>query len=468
MRALGVRFGILAFWALALVSLAVRPSAGQSVSGVELSPFVIGLQPVVSNGAVGGILIDAEGVVARSDLAADGRLAAAWRQSLSEIDSELAESTKLRKISLRALEKALARSEKLSEPIPLEIRFLGGLQNIRYVFAYPERGDIVLAGYAEGWKVTESGAIVGVSTGRPVLMLEDLLVALQTAISAGEAGGLACSIDPTEEGLKRLSDYMTKIGSRPASAGIIKELTRRLGPQTITIRGAPEESHFARVMLAADVRMKRLAMGFEKSPVKGLPSFLSLTSGARVGLQKLMPRWWLAADFEPLLTDSDRLAWELNGKVQVRTEDDFLADDGARVHTGADSPPARKWADKMNERYDELTLRAPIFGELRNLMDLAVVAALIARERLPARVGHDFALLYDAQRAMSPTHQAPRLIPSQACLADKGKNVVVCISGGVAIDSWGIVERVEESPEIESVRQESAASEESATRWWWN
>ena len=48
----------------------------------------------------------------------------------------------------------------------------------------------------------------------------------------------------------------------------------------MTIRGVPKDSHFAAVLLAADYRMKRLAMAFERSPVKGLTSYLQMLKGA--------------------------------------------------------------------------------------------------------------------------------------------------------------------------------------------
>ena len=52
-----------------------------------------------------------------------------------------------------------------------------------------------------------------------------------------------------------------------------------VGPQTITVTGVPATSHFARVIVAADFRMKRLAMNFEPAPVDGMPSFLTMLKG---------------------------------------------------------------------------------------------------------------------------------------------------------------------------------------------
>ena len=43
-----------------------------------------------------------------------------------------------------------------------EMRYLAGLQRVRYVFYYPDSKDIVLAGPAEGWVPDLAGRIVGI------------------------------------------------------------------------------------------------------------------------------------------------------------------------------------------------------------------------------------------------------------------------------------------------------------------
>ena len=114
----------------------------------------------------------------------------------------------MRKISLRRLEAAIDDCAKNNKPLPDAIKYLAGLQHIRYVFVYPEQKDIVLVGPGEGWKVDARGNVVGVTTGRPVMLLDDLLVALRTAKAAAQ-GGITCSIDPTTEGLARMKQTMS-------------------------------------------------------------------------------------------------------------------------------------------------------------------------------------------------------------------------------------------------------------------
>src|SRR5688500_308743 len=81
--------------------LFARFAAGQgAVAVTQQRPFVIGLVPVVgAGGAVGGVSIDAQGVVARSDVDQTQRLRDARLKALAEVDSELRETSPMRKVS---------------------------------------------------------------------------------------------------------------------------------------------------------------------------------------------------------------------------------------------------------------------------------------------------------------------------------------------------------------------------------
>ncbi|MCI0361959.1 MAG: hypothetical protein L0211_26040, partial [Planctomycetaceae bacterium] len=128
-------------------------------------------------GAVGGVSIDANGVVAAPNVQARRELREQYLKEFKAIAPELNQPVEIRKISLRAIEEAVAKADsQIAYYLPDEIRFLAGIQRIQYVFVYPEENDIVLAGPGEGWKIDENANYVGVTTGRPVLRLEDLMV----------------------------------------------------------------------------------------------------------------------------------------------------------------------------------------------------------------------------------------------------------------------------------------------------
>ena len=184
--------------------------------------------------------------------------------------------------------------------------------------------------------------------------------------------------------MQQLAGQLPRAHGGPQSCAA-RQMEEALGPQTISVTGVPDTSHFARVIVAADFRMKRLAMDFEPAPVDGMPSFLDMAKSRRGGLHNMMPRWWLAPMYEPLRRDADGLAWELRGQgVHCLTEQEFLNDAGQKQHTGKADPTAQKWADTFTEKFDELAREDSSFGQLRNVMDLAVVGALLV-ERTAAR-----------------------------------------------------------------------------------
>jgi hypothetical protein len=436
-------------------------------------PLVIVVAPCVRaqgqfyTQAVGGISVDAKGVLSNAEKDHNG-LRQFWLDNLQQVPGELNRPAKLRKISLRGLEEALAAVVREEGQLPDEMRFLAGLQRIEYVFVYPEQNDIVLAGYAEGWQVDARGNMVGVTTGRPVMQLDDLLIALRTAQEAAR-GGILCSIDPTEAGLARVRSMSATLALAGAGVGDLAEaMARELGPQNIRFGGVPPESRFAHVLLGADYRMKRLGMNFDPSPVRGLSSYLQmLKSTSAVGNQNMLPRWWLTTNYLPLLTDQDGLAWQLRGQgVKAMSESDFLGADGRLKQTGKASPLAQKWADQMTRKYDELSVKEPIFGELRNCIDLAVVAALMVQENLIAKAAVDLATLLSAEQFPTHVYKTPKQVDSKASVVAARDGYIFSASGGVQIDSWAVASRKETSRELASVR--TNATQARGRFWWWN
>jgi len=417
---------------------------------------------------VGGVSIDAEGVLAEPRVEV-AELRRAMLDALEKIPGDLGEATEMRKISLKGLEVALeefVRSGK--KHLPDEINYLAGLQRIQYIFVYPEENDIVLAGPAEGWTVNDDGCVVGKTTGRPVIRLEDLICALRTA-EAARREGISCSIDPTEEGRRAFQAYMAqqRRARRPFSPAIAAGIEKALGPQQISLTGIPTDSRFARVLVASDYRMKRIAMKLDPSPVAGLPSYLDLMRTIRGGAGNAMPRWWLACNYEPIAKGEDGLAWQLRGSgVKAMTEDEFVTASGGVEGTGRTSPIAQKWADAMTAKYDDLSTKDPVFGELRNLMDMSVVAALIAKERLFEKAGCSTPLLTDSKSKLRiSSWNTPKTVASQCSAIKKSRTWIITASGGVQIESWQVAEKTQTDEQVEKLRTKAAAPADAKWRW---
>lgn len=415
-------------------------------------PFVIGVVPTVGNGVVGGVLVDAKGVVSRADEDRVGQLRAAREKALQALSDDLTQTSQLRKISLRGLERAIVESIKKGVPVSDEMQNLAGLQSIRYVFVYPEQHDIVLAGFAEGWKLDAEGNLIGLSTGRPVLQLDDLIVALQTAEESLETP-ISCSIDPTKEGVARLRRFLRTKSIR-VSRGTIASIERIVGPQQISVTTVPANSHFAHVLVAADFRMKRLGMNLETAPIDGLPSYIDLLKSSSQRPRNMMPRWWLAPDYEPMLTDAEGLSWELRGSaVQAMTEENA-------------GPLAKQWADSLTKQYESLSKKLPIFAKLRNCMDLAVIATLIVERHLTEKAGYSMPVLMDPKQIGVAAYQVPKTVSSQASSLKKGREWIISVSGGVDFDVLPVVDRVNRSDMINAIRSKSVQRKPAV--WWWD
>jgi hypothetical protein len=421
---------------------------------VAMSPASSHAQVIAS--AVGGVSIDADGVLKNAKVVDMSRYSEQVRREMEQISGDLNGATQMRKISLRRLEEAIDACTKTNKPLPDAIKYLAGLQHIRYVFVYPEQKDIVLVGPGEGWKVDGRGNVVGVTTGRPVMRLDDLLVALRTAKAAAQ-GGITCSINPTKEGLARMNQLRIGAGADPTVVAEARE--KALGMQQISLHGVPETSHFARVLVAADYRMKRISMALDPSPVRGLPSYLSMLKGKAT----ISPRFWLEPKFDALLRDADGLAFELcESSVKAMTEEDFITASGSVQHTGKASPAAKRWAGLMTEKYPELAVADPIFGELQNCMELAIVGAIVVKDRLPEKAGYDLPTLLSPRAVKADVFYAPKEVPSIASVRGR----LVAVSGGVAINSWIIADKAKTSDKVAAVRAKAAFEKNAG--WWQN
>ena len=413
--------------------------------------------------SVGGVSIDPAGMLANATVIEREQLRKEILNDLAAVPTGLGKTVENRKVSLRKLEAAIKDCAQTGKPLPDEIQFLAGLQHVRYVLVYPEKNDIVLVGPGEGWKVDQHGTVVGATTGRPVLMLDDLMVSFR-AVTDPEPSVISCSIDPSQAGMKRYQQISRRIRDNANLLQVKTATQQALGPQEISVSGVPDTSHFARVMVAADYRMKRMGMGFERAPVAGMPSFMQMikSSGRRSG--SAMPRWWMEPEFQPLLRDADGLAWEIpSANVKTLTENDFFDSAGVRHATGKSDALSQKWAANMTERYDELAAADPVFAQLQDCMDLAVVAALVVSKDLTARAECDLPMLIgEYQTARFP---APKFVATEAGVT-KLRRASLVAYGGVQMNPWAVVDNNRQSDAVATIRDKLAVADDSS--WWSN
>jgi hypothetical protein len=464
-------FGLIGHLAILVACMGGEGALAQgppsTLSEASFRPFVVGVVPVVGNGAVGGVAIDARGEIDQAERRELVALRDARRAALAGRAGDVNEPSKLRKISLHRLDALLAQHASQNKPLPPEVYCLAGLQRIEYVFAYPEQHDVVLAGPAEGWTIDDAGNIVGATSGAAVMQLVDLVVALRTIdrLLAGEM--ITCSIDPTPEGLRRFA-RLTRGGRVAPSTQLLRRMEQAVGPQDVKLTGVAADSHFAQVLVASDWQMKRLGMGLSPSPVEGLPSYLELLeNNPRITPRNALPRWWIAFGGEPVERDDEGLGWRLSPVgIEVHTAAGRMDSEGRIETESAGDPLAKQWAEAMTAHYDELSIAEPVFGQLRGCMDLALVTAVLASGNLLTHVGLELPLLLDDARLELAACPVPKTVVSHASAIRRTRGWIVTVSGGVELDVAAPVNDAQVQADVGATRIRAAATDENS--WWWD
>ncbi len=99
-------------------------------------------------------------------------------------------------------------------------------------------------------------------------------------------------------------------------------------------------------------------------------------------------------------------------------------------------------------------------------MDLAVVAALVASADLGNVAGFGMPLLTDEAAVTMGAFRVPQTVESEASIVRVGRRWVVSISGGVEMDGYSVLGRVERGDGPASARSQAAAAPDG--RWWWD
>ncbi len=441
------------------------------LSLVRLGMLAVGLSfgPAPVEAQVAGVSIDAEGVLRaaysrqEADSVAQRRRDAFAREQLP---ADLISYSELRQVSLRALERVLA--ERPTKLLPPDVRYLYGLQRIDYIFVDPDRRDIILAGPGEGYAPDASGRMVGLTTGRPPLQLDDLLVALRWGAQTGGRGEIGCSIDPEPQRLANLQAWLRQ-NSTPAPRSVAQarypQMAEILGRQVISIFGVPEDSHFGQVLVEADFRMKLIALGKEPPGVRGVRSQLSLLTPQGNSLQ----RWWFVPCYEPIETDEAGLSFHLRGqRAQLLAQEEWSDGRGQRSDAPFTRASTEKFAQLFTEHFPELADSTPVFAELQNVFDLAVLAALMEREDLRRRLQWPMDLLLDPQRAPVTAYPIPKQIDSLATSVYRAR-VMLGLVGGVTLTPATVVSRAPEranAPALAEVRRQALSA--APPRVWWD
>jgi hypothetical protein len=427
-------------------------------------------------GGGAGVIVDAQGVL-RLQTVKDAGLDGERRKAAVEaLPADLRQPAQLRKVALSRLEAEYAKAAAAGRGIPDDVRHLAGLTRVQYVFVYPAAdgtaGEVVLAGPAEPWITDSLGRSVGLASGSPTLLLEDLAAAVR-AFAPGQPRDrlIGCSIDPTQEGLAAMQEFVRKTGrvnpQTPADR-IVAGMKEALGAQKVSVQGVSPATNFARVMVEADYRMKLIGIGLEPPPVK-MTTWIDLASAASVAANALQ-RWYFVPDYQCLRTADDDLAIELVGRgVKLCGADEVVLPDGRRMGADKADKASKTFTDTFTRKYPDIATRSPIYAQLRNVIDLAVAAAWMQEHDAYGKSGWAAAKLRDEQACPIETQPVASSADTAIHAVWRGNRLLTPIGGGVtlvprmALDAGNLLP--DEKGEVKAAQ---AAVKLPDTGWYWD
>ncbi len=385
-----------------------------------------------------GVWVDPSGVVqyraedARRQLARIRALAAGGRASQQQ---------NLTFVSLPTVMAQARKAQESGQPLSPEARYLSGLTQVQYVLVDVERRDLLIGGRAEPVDGSNPLQATGTLSGRPVLHLDDLVVALRWASADRRPSGpIGCSIDPPPHMVERAMAVQREFGNAPRQV-FADALARAIGQQQIRTFGAPADSRAALVCVAADYQLKRYSLNLDSVPVAGVGHSIDNSRPAANA-------FWFEASYEPLLMADDGNAFELRGpRLTLKAGAVPFEEQGA-------TQTAQNFARRFSEKMPQICAAVPVIADLANLTDLAAVAALIREDRLDQRIGWDMSWVRGDGYKLS-VYPAPRSTPTLVNFA--GGSIA---AGGVSLSPQRFVGRQQRLPDstgtLISVRRQAA------------
>jgi Protein of unknown function (DUF1598) len=334
----------------------------------------------------------------------------------------------------------------------------------------------VLARPAGDWKVDVNGRMVSAAAGQPVVRLDDLLTLMRRGAATVDSH-FGCAINPREEALAKTQAYLASSSQKPIQPGQRKkwlgELRDTVGVQDVQIWGVEPASRLARVLVEADYHMKLIGMGLADG-VDGVESYLAsvrLTANGSPPPMSVL-RWWFALNYDAIRTSPAEDAFELVGQgVKVLSENELLTAQGKRVHTNQSEPLNRKFAESFTAHFAELAKKYPVYGELRNVFDLAMAVALIQKEGLAERAGWKPMLLTDVEKLRLPAGEAPKQVETVINHRVINRRTIIAgVSGGVIVAPGDVLGKARSGATGAELNEQRGGAPAGlrAEAWWWD
>jgi hypothetical protein len=239
--------------------------------------------------------------------------------------------------------------------------------------------------------------------------------------------------------------------------------------QTVTVRGMPANTHFAHVLVEADYRMKLYGLGLNR-----VPGLVSYVDKIKTGSKNALVRWFFAPQYESLLVSENELAVSLvGGTVELMTEEESVDQFGNRGEARkAANKASLAFCESFTKNYSKVASFDPVFGELQNCMDLAVLAAFMQNKDYYGVSGLVLDVLGDEDKVSIRTRNAVKHVESVVTAVFRNNQLITPVSGGVVVRPLDEVQSetvsVDTTGKTDKLRDQIKLSNLSDNQWWWD
>ncbi len=239
-------------------------------------------------------------------------------------------------------------------------------------------------------------------------------------------------------------------------------------------QGVPHTSRVASVIVEADYRMKEIGIGKRQGP-RGMKSYFDLLSRSEQRGSGSMDalRWWMAVGYDAINMSPDGQVFEFSGNsVRCLSENQIVGNNGTRQSTGKADRANTKFAELFTKHLPTLADQDPVFADLENVFDLAMVSALVHSQGLAHQIGWEpVAFGRHGGFTTQPVEVPNELMTAAAHRVYDGGSVVVQVAGGVRVD---VSEFANDKSHIRTVNELTDRSSKATpvgqqnARWWWD
>lgn len=188
-----------------------------------------------------------------------------------------------------------------------------------------------------------------------------------------------------------------------------------------------------------------------------------------------MQRWWFTPLYDAFIKSADENAFQLAGqRAQLLAQEEISDNTGQRQNAAFTRVTTKRFAKQFTEKFSDLADKSPVFAQLQNLIDLAIVAALFKKERLPQKVDWTMSLFLDPSRATIIKGRAPVQVPSVVNMRAAGRGLIIgLVGGGVTINPMRTIRTIsfktDSGKRLSGIRtgaRSNPAPEQHP--WWWD